>query len=719
VTVVGLLMAGMFADEAHAIYGPAAGGFGAELVSVDNASDEQANGSTTDAVISANGQYVVFQTKATNFFENDGGVVGAHGVEPDVEPPGTLREGGIFRYDRLTGEIQLVADGNEVHTCPPQEPSCPEKGKLIFRGAQNPSVSANGRYVVFSTAQQLVPRDNNENVDVYVRDMDVPLTADRKDSGAYKLVSAKSGSEEPADYGAASQRFPGDEPGAEVWPSTAISANGRYVVFRTSNVESDLPDQGAVTTPPQQLFVRDLQDDTTTLISRTSPGSEPGPNCGAGGTKAGGEPACGAVGPATIGADGSTVAWVSTNAPEQTAFLTGEDASDTTAYYLWRRWQEPGAKTRRITGIADPEDPECPPEGSVEAANHTASGPCYGPLTYPEGQLAPIVASAPALSEDGYTVAFLAAAALRPDVTKSIGLDAFVTSMAPGVTRKVGTRELTLGAPSGESGSTQPIESIALSPDGSTVAFTTPRDDFLLPEPTPIGSFRPLPLGSDLYVVHLREDTLERAIVNYEGGDVEGSIADDPTLTQDGSTVAFTSSASNLIYGDANRVSNAYTATLSTPTGTAVPPASFNVAQGGFSLTGAALPELGLSVKRAADGGLILLVETPGAGTLVAQANGKIVARVGKGTRKKEVVLARASGATHAEGTATLVLHMASKYAKDLKNAGRLKATITVGYKPPPPAEALSVEASATFVAASAKKGTKRSSAANGKAKKG
>lgn len=708
------------ASPAQAIYGPAAGGFGAGLVSVDNASDEQANGATTDAVISANGQYVVFQTKATNFFEDDGGVVGAHGVEADAEPPGTLREGGIFRYDLLTGEIQLVADGSEVHTCPPQEPSCPEKGKLIFRGAQNPSVSANGRYVVFSTAQQLVPQDDNENVDVYVRDMDVPLTADRKDSGAYTLASAKSGSEEPANYGTASQRFPADEPGAEVWPSTAISANGRYVVFRTSNVESDLPDQAAVTTPPQQLFVRDLQDDTTTLISRTSPGNEPGPNCGAGGTTAGGEPACGALGPATISADGSTVAWVSTNAPTQTVFLTGEDASNTTAYYLWRRWQEPEAATRRITGIADPEDPECPPGGSVEAANHTATGTCYGPLTYPEGQLAPIVASAPALSEDGYTVAFLAAAALRPDVTKSIGLDAFVTSMAPGVTRKAGTRELTLGAPSDESGSTQPIESIALSPDGSTVAFTTPRDDFLLPEPTPIGSFRPLPLGSDLYVVHLREDTLERAVLNYEGGDVEGSIADDPTLTQDGEMVAFTSSASDLIYGDANRVSNAYTGTQEAPTGTAASPASFNSVQGGFSLTGTASPELGLSVRRAADGELIVLVEAPGAGKLIAQAVGTIATKVGKKTsKKKKVVVARALGVTRAEGTATLVLRLAAKYAKDLGSASKLKVLITVSYTPPAPAEALSAEASATFVSASAKNTGKGSSKIKGKAKKG
>ncbi len=467
---------------------------------------------------------------------------------------------------------------------------------------------------------------------------------------------------------------------------------------------SDLPDQASVETPKEQLFVRDLQTQTTTLLSHDMGSSEP---------------AGGAVGPATISADGSTVAWVSMNAPEQTVFFSGEDPSKTTAYYLWRRWQEPGAKTRRITGIADPEDPECSSQGSVEAANHVISGPCYGPLTYPEGQLAPIVGAAPGLSEDGYTVAFLAAAALRPNITKAIGLDAFVTSMAPGVTRKAGTRELTLGVHSGAQGSTQSIESIALSPDGSTIAFTTPRDNFVLPEPTPIGSFRPLPTGSDLYVIHVRENTLERAVLNNEGSDIEGSISVNPTLTQTGSTVAFTSSASDLIYGDANQASDAFTATLEAPAGTAAPPGGFNAVQGGFSLTGTTSPELGLSVKRAADGGLILLVETPGAGKLTAQAQGTIATKLGKKTHKQKVVLARASGATHAEGTTTLVLHLASKYAKDLKQAGKLKALITVAFKPLAPAEAISTEANATFVSTSAKKAAKGASKTKERTRKG
>ncbi len=719
--VLSVLCALVLASPARAIYGPAAGGLGADIVSVDNASDEQANGGTTDADISANGRYVVFQTKATNFFENDG-VAGG-----DPEPPGTCREGGIFRYDRDTGELALVADGTEMALNAKGE--C-DPSQVIFRGAENPSISAEGRYIAFSTAQQLVPQDTNENVDVYVRDMDVPLSADRKESGSYTLVSAKSGGEEPADYAPRDPPLKGAEPGADVWPNTAISANGRYVVFRTAESMSDLPDEATVETPKEQLFVRNLQAKTTILVSRIKKGE---PNEGG--------PAGGAIGPATISADGSTVAWVSMNAPEQTVFLSGEDPSKTTGYYLWRRWQEPGTATRRITGITDPEDPECPSEGSVEAANHTATGPCYGPLTYPEGQLAPIFGTAPGLSEDGYTVAFLAAAALRPDITKSIGLDAFVTSMAPGITRKAGTRELTLGVESGSQGSTQSIESIALSPDGSTIAFTTLRDSFVLPEPDPIGAFSPLPTLSNLYVIHLGANTLERAVVGYEGGELNGSMSIDPTLTQDGSTVALVSAASNLIYGDANGFADAFTATLQTPGGTAALPAGVNVGSGGFSLTALSSPELGVSVKRAKGGGVTLLVETPGAGKLMAKALGSIpkaasaktakhahasgvVARASKmkeSAKKKSpapVLLASASATARSEGTTTLTLQLSSKYVRDLQRAGKLKANITIDFAPTDAAESmLTDEVSAMFVTTSPAK--KSSGKGRRKAKQG
>jgi Tol biopolymer transport system component len=726
----------VLAPSARAIYGPAAGGFGADIVSVDHASDEQADAPTTDADISANGQYVVFQTKATNFFENDG-VPGG-----DPEPPGVCREGGIFRYDRATGELTLVADGTEVAVNADGE--C-EPSHVLVRGADNPSISADGRYVVFSSAQQLVPHVNehNENVEVYRRDMDVSLSADRAGSGAYALVSAENGSEEPPVYeDSLIEPVPGGDPGSEVWPNAAISANGEYVLFRSAaELPSSLPEGSTPTTPPGQLFVRNLRTKTTTLVTRKKKG-EPEE----------GGPAGGAIGPASLSADGSTVTWLGEQAPSQTVFLRGEEPHEGTPYYLWRRWQEAGAVTRRITGIADPEDSECGLDESIEL-NPVLTGPCYGPLTYQEDSATALNAS-PAISGDGYTVAFLTGSGLRPNFLKADSLDLFLTSMRPGVTRKVGTRELTLAINGAQGDGNASITSLAMSSDGSHIAFVSQRNAFVLAEPAPTGSFSATGQQSELYVIDLSTNTLERAVVGLEGDESNGSVSGNPTLTETGSTVAFVSSASNLIFGDANGFPDAFTATIQVPGGTAALPAGVNTGPGGFSLTAASSPELGVSVKRAKDGGVILLVETPGPGELTAKARGSIpkaastkkakkakkaqttsvsarAAEAKKTTTKKAakkktakkkappaVLLASASATARSEGTTTLTLDLSAKYVKDLKRVGKLKVNITIDFTPPAPGEALSDEVSATFVTPSpAKRPSKKK--AKGKAKKG
>jgi Tol biopolymer transport system component len=670
-----------FATPAHAIYGPAAGGLGAEIVSVDNASDEQGNGATTDADISANGQYVVFQTKATNFFEDDGETPQEREA---AEPPGTLREGGIFRYDRATGQLQLVASGNLVVA------EGPEAGRVLVRGAANPSVSAEGRYVAFASAEKLVPQDTNCNTDVpqgttycnvqvYERDMDLAPSQ----TGAYTLVSAQNGSEAPPVYedSSISPPIPGGDPGAQLWPNTAISANGRYVLFRSAEVPSSLPEGSTPSTEPGQLFVRDLLERTTTLVTRTKSG----------------KPAGGAEGPATLSADGSTVAWVGRNAPEQTVFLAGEDLDETLPYYLWRRWQEPGAATRRVTGVADPEDPECPPGSSIKN-EATATGPCYGPLTLPENTSPGISSQVPVLSADGYTVVFLAGGALRPNFLKPDALDVFITSMAPGVTRKAGTRELTLAVNGAEGDGNASVESLAMSSDGTHIAFVSQRDAFVLSEPAATGSFSTTGQQSELDVIDLTTNTLERAVVGLEGTEPNGSTVNNPTLSANGSTLGFVSAASNLIFGDANDSTDAFAATLQTPGGTAASLAGVNAGSGGFTFSAVSSPELGVSVKRAKDGGLLLLVETPGAGKLTAQARGS------KAAKKKAapaVLLSSASAAVRSEGTTTLTLHLSSKYVKDLQRAGKLKANVTVDFTPTVPSESvLTDEVSATFVTA-------------------
>ena len=706
---VALLCSLVLAASAHAIYGPAAGGLGADIVSVDHISDEQADAESTDAAISADGRYVVFQTKATNLFEDDGE---SQQEQEAAEPLGTIREGGVFRYDRRTGDLRIVASGNLVVR------EGPEAGKLLVRGAENPSVSGDGRYVAFSSDQRLVMQDSGENVQVYERDMEKSAGA----TGAYTLVSAKSGGEEAAAF-ANKSTTPGGIPGAELWPNTAISGDGRYVVFRTIGV-SDLPDQSGAVTPAHQLFVRDLLEKTTTLLSLNQDTSEPvGSALGP------------VLGPASISADGSTVSWVSTDAQAQTRFLLGESTDTSVPYYLWRRWREPGTVTRRITGMADPEDPACPPDGTVSLAEPTRIGPCYGPLTEQESSGVSIASTAPSLSADGYTVAFLASPGLRPNIAKPGNLDVFLTSMRPGVTRRTSTSELTLSANGSGGRSLGSVESVTISPDASTLAFNTYRDLFVLGEPAPTGSFRSQPTASELYVVHLGAHTLERTVLGYGGGEPNGSTSDNPTLSENGSTLAFVSGASNLIFGDGHSIgfNDAFTATLQTASGTAAPPGEVNAGSAGFSLTALSSPELGVTVKRAKDGGVTLLVETPGPGKLLAKARGSIPkaaaarssrarkssARAAKAKKKAKpappVLLASGAATARSEGTTTLTLHISARYVKDLKRAGKLKANVTIVFTPLAPAEALSDEISATFVSASPAK----KASGKGKGKKG
>src|SRR5262249_38438110 len=99
-SVIAVAAAGLTA-LAGAAPAAASWGRGAELISVDWPRLEQADGSTNAVDVSADGRYVVFQTRATNFFADD-----------DPDPAGRIRKGGVFRYDRATRALTLVADGD-------------------------------------------------------------------------------------------------------------------------------------------------------------------------------------------------------------------------------------------------------------------------------------------------------------------------------------------------------------------------------------------------------------------------------------------------------------------------------------------------------------------------------------------------------------------------------------------------------------------------------
>jgi Tol biopolymer transport system component len=116
--------------------------------------------------------------------------------------------------------------------------------------SEAPSVSADGRFVAFSSVAGLVPGDTNGISDIFVRDRTLGTTtrASVDSSGA----EANGGSRDPA-----------------------MSANGRFVAFDSlaSNlVPGDTNDQFDV-------FVHDLQTGTTVRTSVDSQGNESIDHC--------------------------------------------------------------------------------------------------------------------------------------------------------------------------------------------------------------------------------------------------------------------------------------------------------------------------------------------------------------------------------------------------------------------------------------------------------
>jgi Ca2+-binding RTX toxin-like protein len=118
------------------------------------------------------------------------------------------------------------------------------------------SVSADGRFVAFqSDADDLVATDTNGTRDVFVRDLQ---------SGVTILVSVN---KDGTGSGNGSSNFPN------------ISADGRYVAF-TSRADDLVATD---TNGTSDVFVRDLQHGTTTLVSFNKDGTSSG-NSGSGGS---------------------------------------------------------------------------------------------------------------------------------------------------------------------------------------------------------------------------------------------------------------------------------------------------------------------------------------------------------------------------------------------------------------------------------------------------
>lgn len=678
-----------------------------------------------DATVSADGRYVAF----------DGSVGGVTGV---------------WRLDRDTGRFEQVAGG----------------------AAELPSISGEGRYVSFTTNEgaqlpeetqgRRVLAPHAEAANVYVRDMYLaPLTSAAEEAElrpaeaerAFQVVSAPSGSSEPLTYLGA-----GTTLGSAAVGRTAISADGREVAFVTTAVSDLEGEPGSPSTPALQVAVRDL---TTLQTRRVSEEYEPAERAWTGrpvevqaagqtfgavypGSPAGlgfrrpptnGEWASDPPVGASISADGSTVAWLGEDIAQQAQMLPGERPSPIYTEPLWRRIAPGGeTHTERVTGGSEPLQPACLASGEVSlpaASAQNEADPCQGPFAV---TLAALNESrgiwseagsgsadfVPRLSADGSKVAFLASA---PPTGSGAGVtgstegepsDAYVADMSPALSRREALTPVTRIAGSSIAGSA-PVTDVAISPDGTQVAYTTRRTQFHLGFPALISPQLPEPGEAELYDADLANGTLTQVTHGLEGqassqphkgkssgGGEEAKEdpypkepflgAQSPEFAAEGYLLSFDSTAGNLVYGDGN-----------TPTPEPATQATGSPFDGSDAFVVARLPfeaepapnaispapELAIAPEWAIqasatarrDGTVAVALLLPGAGRAALVARSRVPVRVGRRTR----VLARTvAGASHAFPASLepvdLTLRLSPRYRSLASRAGGVESTVAISF---------------------------------------
>lgn len=176
------------------------------------------NGTSRSASLSADGRYVAFQSTASNLAASD---------------TDTIQD--IFVFDRQTGGVELI--------------SVSTSGVKSNGTSYRPSISADGRYVVFtSLGNNLVAgdiTDTNSVNDVFVRDRitgtTVPVSLKIDAAGKQTLIGSTDG---------------------------IISADGRYIGFNTLHSFDSVD-----TNHTYDIYRKDMLIGTTLLVSRTAAGN--------------------------------------------------------------------------------------------------------------------------------------------------------------------------------------------------------------------------------------------------------------------------------------------------------------------------------------------------------------------------------------------------------------------------------------------------------------
>jgi len=176
---------------------------------------QEGNSHSGNSDLSADGRYVVFNSSATNFDGND-----SNGVTD------------VYIRDVQTGTTTRVSVGDDE-----------AQGNAMSLDAK---VSDDGQRVAFiSGASNLVTGDSNGDDDIFVRDLAAGTT--ERVSVATDGTQANDSSDQ-----------------------ASISGNGRYVVFQSAATNLVANDTNGVV----DVFLRDLQTDTTVRVSTSGAGAE-------------------------------------------------------------------------------------------------------------------------------------------------------------------------------------------------------------------------------------------------------------------------------------------------------------------------------------------------------------------------------------------------------------------------------------------------------------
>jgi Tol biopolymer transport system component len=476
--------------------------------------------------VSADGKYVVFESSASNLI-----------------PGQTGTAGGVFLYDRSTGLVSLVSHVADSPTAMPNDLS------------YGSSISADGAFVVFqSHATNVVAGQNDPNMDcddifLFERATGLvtlvshapgsttttanncsrfgALSADGSivtfTSGASNLVAGQvdnngqggidvfiyvrsTGTVHLVSHAAGSTTATGNGTSQE---GPTISADGAFVAY-VSGAGNLVTGQSDPLAGSRDVFLFDRSTGANTLVSHV-PGS---PTTAGSGGETGGP---------RISRDGSFIAFSSL----QTNIVSGQnDANGTYDMFLYDR----------VSGV-------------VTLISHLPGAPASTPNNYSFGR---------AISDDGGRVAFSSAATnlVTGQSDTNDTLDMFVFERSTGTVRLMShVPGSTLTAANAGS------ESASMTSDASYIAFESRATNLVAGASDTNSAF-------DVFLFETSSGTV--SLVSHAFGSpttAANAVSGSPFLSADGKDVAFGSSASNVLAGQASGPSQAYLfQRLATPT---------------------------------------------------------------------------------------------------------------------------------------------------------